>query len=92
MHLRIIIRKKARARKGGSKETWQEVICSKDKTKIMPKKKLKASEETAELGFLKLGTVDRDSTVEYSLVNIAKVKSSNMPSAIFSLASNEQLL
>lgn len=47
----------------------------KDKPKIKPKRKKKTTQDTAELGFMQMGTVEEDSNVEYSFVNICKVDS-----------------
>ena len=47
----------------------------KEKPMAKSKKNQKAPEESAELGFMQLGTVGRDSTIGYSFINICKVDS-----------------
>ena len=47
----------------------------KDKPKVKAKNKQINAQETAELGFMQLGTVDGYHNVEYSFVNICKVDS-----------------
>ena len=47
----------------------------KEKSKVKPKKKQKKTQESAELGFMQLGTIDEDDNVECSFVNICKVDS-----------------
>merc|ERR1712197_296144 len=47
----------------------------KEKPKIKKKKKPKVGENTTELGFAQIGTVERDPIIEYSFVNIGVVES-----------------
>ena len=64
-------------RKDTKKQDGKSFAQVKDKTKPKTKTKSKTNEQHTDLGFLQLGTVDENSVVEYSFMNVCKVDSSN---------------
>ena len=58
--------------KNQDKKSFAQV---KEKSKAKPKKKQKKTQESAELGFMQLGSIEEEDNVEFSFVNICKVDS-----------------
>ena len=58
--------------KNQDKKSFAQV---KEKSKAKSKKKQKKTQESAELGFMQLGSIEEEDNVEFSFVNICKVDS-----------------